>query len=335
MEAAGDSSINNVSTALSGQDDDGRQHVQQAPETAIERTQAPATCAAPPYFRLPPELRQQILGFVIPVPEGGVHLGRCGMGIPRAVKDLFLVCRQMYADAVPVYYRDVRIDLQGYGFASPALRCVNRFLRTAETPRRHVRHATVLINLIDCCNCESVGRLALAQYCGTGGVEGAQGAGDGVSSSSSSGGGGDGGLRRVDVCIGPDYPYPPYGCYLHPPKRPVYRFRSRLDSGAQATGPICVTQSPFQMFLDFLQQPGFGTVAVWLHRYHLEFLCPFHAPHPTGRECKGEWRGGPGDWIPLDHEAMIRAFAGTQVDRSVEPPRALLLPSLPRPELHQ
>jgi hypothetical protein len=299
-----------------------------------------------PYFRLPPELRVAILELVLPLEDEGVLLGRCGRGIPQEVKGLFRVCRQMYADALPVYYRDVCIDLQGYGSASPALRCVNRFLRTARTPRRHVRRATVLINLIDCCNCESLGRLALARYCGSGGgsmeEEGDwehELAGLNMSSNASPGTNGTtataypspplspsptldievgGGLRCVNLDIGPDFPYPPYGCYLHPAKRDMYHLTTQLNSGAQATGPLCVTKPPFQTFLAFLQHPGFGTMKVRLNRFHLEFLCAFHQPHPADRACKGEWRGSE-EWLELDHLAMIRAFAGAQVDRFVKP----------------
>ncbi|KAI1844602.1 hypothetical protein JX266_009275 [Neoarthrinium moseri] len=241
------------------------------------------------YFRLPSELRLQILESVIERPSDGVPIARPGFCVPKEVRNIFLVSRQMYAEAAPIYYRDVRVDLRGYGFWSPPQKCANQFFETALTAREYVRNAMVCINLVDCCNCETVAKLSL-----------------GLHQSRRR-------LQRLDVRIGPDYPYPPYGCNVHPPKQPAQQLNVGLASGATATGPICLTKDPFQNFLRFLQRPEFGTVSVWVHRFHLEFLCQFHASHSCGRECRGEWRG-PGDWVKIDHEAMIETLMGLSSD---------------------
>jgi hypothetical protein len=240
------------------------------------------------FFVIPPELRLQILELALNPPRGGVPIDRQGMPISEDAKAIFLVSRRMNAEAAPIYYRTARIDLRGFGCGNPPDKCARQFLRTALGPQQHVRHAIVCLSMVDCCDCESVVSLGLERHLR---------------------------LRRLTVLIGPDYPYPPYGCGIHPPTRPRHFYKSHLDSGEQVTGPVCLKENQYQEFLKFLQRPGFGKVTVKVHRYHLNFLCQFHEPD-KGRECRGEWRGAM-DWIPLDLAAMVRALAGVGIDDSV------------------
>lgn len=245
------------------------------------------------FFELPAELRIQILELALDPPKSGVPLSNPGLPIPPDAKSIFLVSKQMYADAVSIYYRNVHIDLRDCHFKTSLQKCTRQFLETATVPRQHVKNAIISLNVADCCNLQSIWSLELEKYMQ---------------------------LRKLTVLIGPDYPYPPYGCAEHPPTQPRHFFKSHLNSGDQVTGPQCLQESQFQAFLKFLQKPQRGKVVVMVQRYHLDFLCQFHEPD-EGRECRGEWRG-PGDWKPLDHRAMVRALLGAEIDRSVPAERS-------------
>ncbi|KAH6657729.1 hypothetical protein BKA67DRAFT_655975 [Truncatella angustata] len=242
------------------------------------------------FFSLPTELRIQILDLALDPPEEGVPLGQPGSCPSNDVLSIFLVSKQIYADAVPIYYRNVCIDLNS---RSSAEKDARRFLERATIPRQHIRSVTVCLRMVDCSSCQAVSGLGLERF-----VE----------------------LRRLTMLIGPDYPYPPYGCAVHPPTRPRHHFKSWLDSGEQVTGPVCLKEKNFQGLLQSLRRPEFGEVSVKVHRFHLEFLCQFHGPD-RARECRGEWRGQQ-DWVPLDCEAMVRALSKAQVDDSVAPERS-------------
>ncbi|KAK9769707.1 hypothetical protein SCAR479_13593 [Seiridium cardinale] len=136
----------------------------------------------PFFFRLPAELRILILELSLDRPQGGVPLERPGLPSYKNAVSIFLVSKRMYADAVPIFYRDVGIDLRGFGSQSPPQKCTQQFLRTALVPRQHIRNVTLCLNMIDCCNCQSVSALELEKYVT---------------------------LRQLTLLIGPDYPYPP------------------------------------------------------------------------------------------------------------------------------
>lgn len=241
-------------------------------------------------FTIPPELRFQILELALNLPQEGVSLGRPNRSSCRDARSIFLVSRQMYADAAPIFYRDARIDLRGcssFTKSSPE-KLARRFLQNAEMPRRYIRNLSVALGMADCSECESLVDLALEEHLD---------------------------LRSLTVFIGPDYAYPPVGCATHPPTRPRHFFKSYLESGDQVTGPICLRHSQYQAFLQFLQRPNFGKVAVKLHRFHAHFLCQFHVPDGK-RDCHGEWRGAE-DWVTLDHKTMIETLSNVQVDDSV------------------
>lgn len=240
------------------------------------------------FSALPPELRLLVLELALSPPRDGVDLGRYDHTASQNARSIFLVSKQMYAEALPIFYRDVRVDLRGCGLDSPCFQTAQRFLETATSPRQYVRNATICLCMIDCCNCETAAKLELDEYLH---------------------------LRTLTVLIGADYMYPPYGCALHPPDRPRYFFNSRLESGAQATGPKCLMESQYQAFLRLLQRPGSGDVTVKAHRSHLDFLCQFHASEGT-KECRGCWRG-PAEWILLDHRAMVKVFSGVNIDASI------------------
>ncbi|ETS81943.1 hypothetical protein PFICI_06945 [Pestalotiopsis fici W106-1] len=241
-------------------------------------------------LNIPPELRFQILELALDLPPGGVSLGRPDRTNCQDAMSIFLVSKQIYAEAAPIFYRTARIDLRGcssFSKTSPE-KAVRRFLQISERPRRHIRDLSVSLGMADCCECESLVGLQLEKQLD---------------------------LRSLNVFIGPDYAYPPVGCAVHPPTRPRHFFKSHLDSGEQVTGPICLKETQYQAFLQFLTRANFGKIVVKVHRFHVHFLCQFHVPD-KGRNCYGEWRG-PEDWVIVDHEAMIEALTNVQVDDSV------------------
>jgi hypothetical protein len=241
-------------------------------------------------FSIPPELRLQILELALDLPPGGVSLGRPDRSNCQDAASIFLVSRQMYAEAAPIFYRSARVDLRGcssFSKSSP-VKLVRQFLEGSERPRHHIRNLSVSLGMADCCEGESLVGLQLEKH-----LE----------------------LRNLTVLIGPDYAYPPIGCALHPPTRPRHYFKSHLNSGEQVTGPICLKETQYQAFLQFLKRTNFGKIVVKVHRFHVHFLCQFHVPD-KGRECHGEWRG-PGDWVIVDHDAMIEALTDVKVDDSV------------------
>lgn len=241
-------------------------------------------------FTLPAELRILILELALSPPKYGIDLGQCNQASLRKAISVFLVSKQMYAEAVHVFYRETCIDLRDWTYGSSPHLTTRKFLESATTLRlrQHVRDVNICLSMIDCYNCENVAKMDLESNLQ---------------------------LRTTTILIGPDYQYPPYGCALHPPDRPRQFFKSHLESGEQVTGPVCLEGSQFQSFLRFLPRPGLGKVTVKLHRSHLSFLCQFHDV-AEGRECRGCWRG-PSDWITVDHLAMISLLSNVEIDASV------------------
>ncbi len=249
-----------------------------------------------PFFRLPPELRAEILALVL-ADEGAPH---------RDVLGLFLACGRMYREAASIFYHDVCLDnTQSRGIADPFLAGGGggggpASAASALTPRRFVRRLTISFFLRGHVHlfAESYGP-ALRDMAENGRLEHLRLEIGSAFPAAGFWGGGGGGDNDVRILL------------RAPPA--TGKKGSGQGTGEIYHAPRFVTRPPFQGFLRLLPELGIPEVRLYVSAEdHHGFWCAFHREHPSGAACGGEWKGG-AKFLRIRWKAAVRALKGARV----------------------
>ncbi|KAH8675533.1 hypothetical protein BX600DRAFT_452908 [Xylariales sp. PMI_506] len=221
------------------------------------------------YFDLPPELRNDILTFLIQ-----------GSDLHRDVLHLFLTSKRMYSEAASIFYYEVILDTtQSQGRPDLFLTGPTSLV----SPRRHVHSLRIMFYVKD--------HIHLFHELYAGAIK------DMVER---------GRLQHLHLCIASRFPSSDFwggvgagGGYAEEVK--VILLSSSGASGGvgkkgqqdkEITAPIFVTKPPFQNFLRFLAEAQVQQLRLFVDGLdHHQFWCRFHRAHPSGRQCNGEWKG--------------------------------------------
>lgn len=270
-----------------------------------------------PFFRLPPELRSEILSIAIAI-AGDLDSRhrvrrrrrgrRSGGGGGGDVLSLFLTSARMYREAASIFYQDVRVSLEdangrGGGGGSGSSSCgsgsssgsgsgADPFLVVGDPgarnvlapPRRLVRCLTIAFLLPP----GNHVHLLRERY--------GPALRDMVE---------NGELERLRLEVGSRFPAADFwgGGYGYgdsdgngdgddDDEEEVRVLLGGKREGAEIRAPRFVTRAPFQGFLALLGELPVPRLALYVDaRDHGGFWCAFHRPRPSGARCDGAWGG--------------------------------------------